>query len=106
MQYDLKLKYLVNFEILISAHFAIIQSHIFYVCIAWVSFKIPTIQNIYSRRKTLRIMNFAPFNSHNTLLFKNCNILKFIDIINTESSTLVNKFFNNNSFSIFTESFK
>ena len=30
-------------------------------------------------------MNFAPSNAHNTTLFKNCNILKFADIINVES---------------------
>ena len=30
-------------------------------------------------------MNFAPFNTHTTPLFKNCNILTFADIINVES---------------------
>ena len=35
MQYDLKQKYFVNFEILISVDFAILQSRIFNVCIAW-----------------------------------------------------------------------
>ena len=29
-------------------------------------------------------MNFAPSNTHTTSLFKNCNILKFVDIINVE----------------------
>ena len=29
-------------------------------------------------------MNFAPFNAHTTLVFKNCNILKFAGIINVE----------------------
>ena len=70
------------------------------------SFKISTTQNICSLRKTMRIMNFASLNSHTTLLFKNCSVLKFIDIINTESFALVNIFFNENSFLIFTESFK
>ena len=35
MQYDLKQKYFVNFEILISVHVAILQSHIFNVYTAW-----------------------------------------------------------------------
>ena len=30
-------------------------------------------------------MNFAPSNAHTTPLFKNCNILKFADIMNVES---------------------
>ena len=51
-------------------------------------------------------MNFAPFNAHTTPSFKNCSILKFIDIINTESFTFVSKCFSNNSSSIFNESFK
>ena len=55
-------------------------------------------------KKALRIMNFAPFNAHTTPLFKNCNILKFADIINIES--FINNGFNRDSFSIFNENFK
>ena len=52
-------------------------------------------------------MNFAPFNNaHNTPLFKNCNILKFADIISAESCIFVNNCFNKDSFSIFNENFK
>ena len=56
--------------------------------------------------KVLRIMNFAPFNAHNTPLFKNCNILKFADIINPESCIFTNNCFNRDSFSIFNENVK
>ena len=52
------------------------------------------------------IMDFAPFNAHTTHLFKNCNILKFVDIINVESCVFINNCFNKDSFSIFNESFK
>ena len=51
-------------------------------------------------------MNFAPFNAHTTLLFKNCNILKFVDIINVKSFVFINNCFNKDSFSIFNENFK
>ena len=44
-------------------------------------------------------MNFAPFNAHTTSLFKNCNILKFADIINVESCIFINNCFNGDSFS-------
>ena len=57
-------------------------------------------------KKALRIMNFAPFNTHTTPLFKNCNILKFADIINVESCIFINNCFNRDSFSIFNENFK
>ena len=35
-------------------------------------------------------MNFAPFNALTTPLFKNCNDLKFADIINVESCIFIN----------------
>ena len=51
-------------------------------------------------------MNFAPSNTHTTSLFKNCNILKFVDIINVECFVFRNNCFNKESFSIFNENFK
>ena len=51
-------------------------------------------------------MNFAPFDAHTTPLFKDCNILKFADIINVESCIFINDCFNRDSFSIFNENFK
>ena len=35
-------------------------------------------------------MNFEAFNAHTTSLFKNCNILKFVAIINVESCVFIN----------------
>ena len=45
-------------------------------------------------------MNFALFNAHTAPLFKNCNSLKFADIINVESCIFINNCFSGNSFSI------
>ena len=39
-------------------------------------------------------------------LFKNCNILKFADIVNVESCILISNCFNKDSFTIFNENFK
>ena len=63
-------------------------------------------ESVFSPKKALRIMNFAPFNAHTTPLFKNCNILKFADIINVKSCIVINNCFNKDSFSIFNENFK
>ena len=68
--------------------------------------KISTTKSDYYPKKALRIMNFAPFNTHTTLLSINCNILKFADIINIESCVLITNYFNKDSFSIFNENFK
>ena len=51
-------------------------------------------------------MNSPPFNAHTTPLFRNCNILKFADIINVESFILINNCFNKDSFLIFKENLK
>ena len=51
--------------------------------------------------RILRIINFAPFNTHTSPLFKNCNILKFVDVINAENCIFVDNCFNRNSFLIF-----
>ena len=67
------------------------------------AYKISSTKSVYSPKKALRIINFAAFNAHNTPLFKNCNILKFADIVNVESCIFINNCFNRDSFSIFNE---
>ena len=61
---------------------------------------------LFPPKKALRVVNFAPFNAHTRPLFKNCNILKLIDIINVESCIFINNCFNRDSSSIFNENFK
>ena len=51
-------------------------------------------------------MNFLPFNAHTTSLFKNCDILKFAQIINAESCIFINNCFSRDSFAIFNANFK
>ena len=96
----------MNSEILRSTYFAIFHSHLNYICIAWGLTRLPQQKVSILQKKALRIMNFAPFNTHTTPLFKICNILKFADIINVESCAFVNNCFNKDSFSIFNENFK
>ena len=101
-----KLRHFVNSEILRSTYFAIFHSHFNYVYIAWGLTRFPQQKVSFLQKKALRIMNFASFNAHTTLSFKNCNILKFADIINVESCIFINNCFNRDFFSIFNESFK
>lgn len=58
------------------------------------------------RKKAIGIISFAPFNAHTTPLFKNCNILKFVDTINVECSIFDDYCFNMDYFSIFIKNFK
>ena len=64
------------------------------------TYKISSTKSVYSLKKALSIMNFAPFNAHTTLLFKNCANLKFAGIANVESCIFISNCFNKDSFSI------
>ena len=68
-----------------------------YVCIAWGLTRYHQQKVSILQQKALRMINFAPFNAHTTRLFKNCNILKFADIINVESCIFINNCFNRDS---------
>ena len=58
------------------------------------------------QKKALRIISFAPFNSHSSSYFHDNNILKFCGIINIEACAFINNCFNSNTFSVFAERFK
>ena len=98
-----KLRHFVNSGILRSTYLAIFQSHLNYACIAWGLTRLPQQKVSILQKKAL---NFVPFNAHSTPLFKNCNILKFADIINVENCIFINNCFNRDSFSILDENFK
>ena len=97
---------LVSSKVLRSVYFAIIQSHVNYVCIIGVLLDTLNIRYIFSKWKALIILNFALFNAHTTTLFENCNILNFVDIINVEYCIFENNCFKMDSLSSFTENFK
>ena len=65
------------------------NSHLNYVCIAWGLKDFLNNKCLFSKKKQLRIMNFAPFNAHTTPLFKSGNILKFADIAIVESCSFI-----------------
>ena len=54
----------------------------------------------------MRIISFAPFNSHSSSYFCDYNILKFCDISDIEACGFINNYFNSNTFSLFAERFK
>ena len=92
-----KLRHLVPKKIIISVYYAIFYSHLLYGCPVWSL----TTENMFNsitvlQKKCIRIMNFAPFNSHTNDLFADNNILKFKDIIQMEQIKLVYEYKNNN----------
>ena len=53
------------------------------------------LSNLFYKKKALRIINFQPFNSHSSPLFKKSSILKFSDNVNLENTLFVSKSINN-----------
>ena len=102
-----KLRHFINNKILRSPYFAIFHPHLNYVCIAWGLTRFPQVSILQKKKKkTQRIMSFVTFNAHTLSLFKNCNILRFSDIINAESCIFINNCLDKDSFPIFNENFK
>ena len=100
-----KLRYYVNKAALRTVYFAIFHSYINYAPIAWENTNYPQQRISLLQKKALRIMHFAQFNSHTSPLFYNNDILKFIDIIYTESFVYINNCFNEDPFAIFSQNY-
>ena len=96
-----KIRKYVSPKILRSIYFAIFDSHLSYCCLVWAqnfsSFK----RTLILQKKTVRIINFQPRNSHPSSLFKQNFIIKFQDKICLENILFVSKPLNNFSPSVF-----
>ena len=80
-----KMRKYVSLKILRSIYFAIFDSYLSYCCLVWAQ-NCGTIQRIVIlQKKTVRIINFQPSNSHTSPLFKQNFILKFQDKICLEN---------------------
>jgi hypothetical protein len=88
-----KLRHFTSKETLVSVYYAIFYSHMIYGCPVW---SLTTFKNIdiitILQKKCLRILNFAPFNSHTNALFSSDSIVKFTDVIKIEQLKLVFQF--------------
>ena len=96
----------VNKEILRTIYFKIFYSCLTYVTTVCRQTRIPQKRITVFQKEALRIMSFAPFNSHSLSYFHDYNILKFCDIINIETCAFIKNCFNSNTFSVFAERFK
>ena len=97
-----KWRYYINKEILRTIYFAIFLP---YVTSVWGQTRIPKKRITVLYEKALRIMSFAPFNSHSSSYFHDY-ILKVCDIINIKACAFINNCFNSHSFSVFAKRFK
>ena len=91
-----KLRHYVPEKTLVSVYYAIFHSQILYGCTVWAMSTLKNINTInVLQKKCIRIMNFAPYNSHTNALFYKNQILKLNDIIKIEQLKLAFQFKNN-----------
>ena len=92
-----KLRYNAPFNTCLNVYYAIFYSQLIYGCNVW---GLTTDENLHKievlQRKCVRILKFAPFNSHTNPLFIDLKFLKVKDIINVHQLKLVFDYFTNN----------
>ena len=90
-----KLRYNASLDICVQVYYAIFFSYLIYGCNLW---GLTTEENICKieilQKKCVRIMTFAPFNSHTNDLFIELGIIKVRDIISMTQLSLVYDFLN------------
>ena len=84
-----KLRHFVPVNILTSIYYAIFHSQVLYGCNSWSLTSFKNIDAIsVLQKKCIRIMNFAPYNSHSNGLFLSNNIVKLTDTLRNEKIKL------------------
>ena len=92
-----KLRHFAPKETLISVYYSIFYSHLQYGCTVWSRTKKENLDTItILQKKCMRIINFAPFNSHTNNMFLDNKLLKFEDLIKLEQLKLIFDFKNKN----------
>ena len=92
-----KFRHFAPKETLILVYYSIFYSHLQYGCLVWSLTKKENLDTItILQKKCMRIINFAPFNSHTNNMFLNNELLKFDDLIKVEQLKLIFDFKNKN----------
>ena len=85
-----KLRHFAPKETLISVYYSIFYSHLHYGCPVWSLTEKENLDTItILQKKCMRIINFAPFNSHTNNMFLDNKLLKCDDLIKVEQLKLI-----------------
>ena len=96
-----KIRKFVDEKILRSIYFAVFESNLNYCSLVWAQNYNAINRFVILQKKSLRIMNLQPRNSHTCPLFRKTSVLKFKDKINLENILFINKSINNLLLSLF-----
>ena len=89
-----KLRYYVNANILTQLYYSLIFPFITYGLTNWGNTYISNLKPIVTlQKKALRIMSFSNCNDNTSSLFKQFNILKFIDLVEIYNSLFMYDYF-------------
>ena len=101
-----KLGHFVNKVILLSVHYGIFHSHLAYLCLVWGEAKLSLNRITLLQKRAIRILHSAAYRDHTSPLFHRSKVLRFVDIASLENCIFVNKCFNDEAFSLFSNHFK
>ena len=102
-----KLKHFVNKDILLSVYYGIFHSHLVYLCLDWGQAKFSLNRFTLQQKRDIRILHtFCYLQDHTSPLFHRDKGLKFVDIVSLENCIFVNKWFNNEAFSLLSNHFE
>ena len=91
-----KLRYLVNWKILIDLYYSFIYPFLTYALIVW-GHTYPTILKplLFIQKRAIRIITYSGYRDHSSPLFKLTYILKLPDLIYFQTGIFMFKFYNN-----------
>ena len=87
-------------------YYGIFHSHLTCVCLVWGQPKFSLNRITFLQKRVIRILHSAAYRDHISPLFHRYKVLKFADIFLLESCIFVNKCFNDEAFSFFSNHFK
>ena len=101
-----KLRYFVNKNILLSVYYGIFHPHLTYLSLVWGQTKFSLNRITLLQKGAIRILHSAAYRDHTCPLFHRYKVLKFVDLVSLENCIFVNKCFNDEAFSLFSNHFK
>ena len=100
-----KLRHFVNKDILLSVYHGIFHSHLPYLCLVWGQAKFSLNRITLLQKRAIRILHSTAYRDHTSPLFHRSKVLKFVDIVSLENYIFINKYFNDEAFSLFSNHF-
>ena len=76
------------------------------MCLVWGQAKFSLNRITLLQKRAIRILHSAAYRDHTCPLFHRYKVLKFVDLVSLENCIFVNKCFNDEAFSLFSNHFK